>query len=192
MGSRRGDGVAAGDEQGRPSSVGRPLGRGAVRDHEEGLAWRRRLVLGAIYTRKSTTDAAGENASTSIQRDSCLAYAAKQEWSVVRVYDEGDGRSGAESADRRPAQQELLRDARCGAFSRLIERDRARLGRDVEGLRKSERLLGLDGSEVWTAEGKQIKTRTGEDLADALVEVVEDRIAGPFSRSRSTWPPLWA
>ena len=86
----------------------------------------------AIYARKSTADDTRdpEDQSTTRQVENARAYAEKNGWSVVHVF-EDKGISGAEFAKRRGLQR-LLRAAREErSFSIVVVADSSRLGREM-------------------------------------------------------------
>jgi site-specific DNA recombinase len=84
-----------------------------------------------IYSRKSTEQKSADarELSTVRQIEACRAVCEKRGWSVVGVYDEGDGISGTKGQDKRPQLARLLADALAGKLDVIVALNRDRLSR---------------------------------------------------------------
>ncbi|ESZ36376.1 recombinase family protein [Mesorhizobium sp. L2C066B000] len=82
----------------------------------------------ALYLRVSTKDQTTEN-----QRLELVRVAHAKNWQIVSVYQD-EGMSGAKGRDRRPAYDQMLKDAVRAKFDVLMSWDVSRLGRSLTGL----------------------------------------------------------
>lgn len=87
----------------------------------------------ALYLRVSTKEQTSEN-----QRLELVSVANAKNWKIVSVYQD-EGISGAKGRDRRPAYDQMLKDAARAKFDVLMSWDVSRLGRSLTGL-----VLALD------------------------------------------------
>lgn len=82
----------------------------------------------AIYLRVSTSDQTTDN-----QRNDLERVAQQRGWTVVQVY-EDHGISGAKGRDKRPAFDQMLKDATAGRFDMIAAWSVDRLGRSLQDL----------------------------------------------------------
>lgn len=91
------------------------------------------MTIAALYARVSTDEQAEHGYSIDAQRDACRAFATARGWVAGQEYVDA-GFSGGKSD--RPAWQQMIADARAGAFQVLIVHKLDRFSRDVlAGLR---------------------------------------------------------
>lgn len=85
----------------------------------------------AIYIRVSTEDQAKEGYSLEVQREYLEAFAKREGFEIFKVYSD-DGISGY--SDRRPALQELLKDAKDKKFEIVLVYKIDRFSRNLKDL----------------------------------------------------------
>src|SRR4051812_40673097 len=120
----------------------------------------------AIYARVSTMDQNPENQAAELRR-----YAGARGWTIIREYCD-HGISG--SRERRPALDELLRDAKRRRFDVLLVWRLDRLGRNLKHLitlLEELRALGIDF--VSLAEGIDATTPAGRLQMHILGAIAE-------------------
>lgn len=83
----------------------------------------------AIYTRLSVEDPKRNSSSIKNQKREGKAFAKKHNLEY-KIYDEGEGVSGAKPLDKRPILAQLMNDVDNGKIKALWARDRSRLARD--------------------------------------------------------------
>jgi DNA invertase Pin-like site-specific DNA recombinase len=138
----------------------------------------------AIYARVSTTEQTAENQLGEIRR-----YVEARGWSAVEYVDEGV--SGAK--DRRPALDDLIRDARRRRFDVLVCWRLDRLGRNLKHL-----ITLLDELQAWgvafvsLAEGIDATTPAGRlqmHILGAIAEFerarIRERVIAGLARARA-------
>lgn len=108
------------------------------------------MTIAALYARVSTDEQAEHGYSIDAQRDACRAFATARGWTAGQEYVDA-GFSGGKSD--RPAWQQMIADARAGAFQVLIVHKLDRFSRDVSaGLSVIEELRNSSVSFVSVAE----------------------------------------
>jgi DNA invertase Pin-like site-specific DNA recombinase len=127
----------------------------------------------ALYARVSTTDQHTENQLTELRR-----YVAARGWAITREYVD-DGISGAK--ERRPALDELLRDARRRRFDAIACWRLDRLGRNLKHLISLlDEFQALSVAFVSLSEGIDATTPAGKlqmHILGAIAEFERARIA---------------
>jgi DNA invertase Pin-like site-specific DNA recombinase len=125
----------------------------------------------AVYLRVSTDDQTVEN-----QRRELAAYIEARGWTVTREYAD-EGISG--SKERRPALDELLRDAKRRRFDLVAVWSLDRLGRNLRHLvTLLDELQGLNVALVSLRDGLDLSTAAGRLQMQILAALAE------FERSR--------
>jgi DNA invertase Pin-like site-specific DNA recombinase len=125
----------------------------------------------AVYLRVSTGEQTVEN-----QRRELAAYIAARDWTIAREYAD-EGISG--SLERRPALDELLRDAKRRRFDFVIVWSLDRLGRNLRHLvTLLDELQSLNVALISLRDGLDLSTAAGRLQMQILAALAE------FERSR--------
>jgi DNA invertase Pin-like site-specific DNA recombinase len=141
-------------------------------------------VRAAIYARVSTVDQEPENQLQELRR-----YVQARDWTAVEYVDRGV--SGAK--DRRPALDDLIRDARRRRFDVLVCWRLDRLGRNLKHLiTLLEELQALGVAFVSLAEGIDATTAAGKlqmhilgAIAEFERERIRERVLAGLQRARA-------
>lgn len=138
----------------------------------------------ALYLRVSTAQQTVENQRLELEK-----YAGRQDWSIVKVY-EDSGISGSRSD--RPALQAMLKDAAKGKFSILVVWKIDRLARSVADLLNILQVLrghGVDfisttqAIDTTTSYGKMVMTFLGA-IAEFERETIIERVKSGIQRAK--------
>lgn len=125
------------------------------------------MTIAALYARVSTDEQAEHGYSIDAQRDACRAFATARGWAAGQEYVDA-GFSGGKSD--RPAWQQMIADARAGAFQVLIVHKLDRFSRDVlAGLRVIADLRAAGVSFVSVSEQMDFTTPMGGVMLTMLL-----------------------
>lgn len=125
------------------------------------------MTIAALYARVSTDEQAEHGYSIDAQRDACRAFATARGWTAAQEYVDA-GFSGGKSD--RPAWQQMIADARAGAFQVLIVHKLDRFSRDVlAGLRVIADLRAAGVSFVSVSEQMDFTTPMGGVMMTMLL-----------------------
>ena len=135
----------------------------------------------AIYARFST-DRQNES-SIEEQVRACTDYATRQQWAVVKTFDD-KGISGA-ALGNRPGVQQLQVDAAAGVFDVLLVTDLSRLSRNQGDLPKliarltqrRIRVIGVQDGTDTSRKGYKLQVGVSGIIGEAFREMVKERTA---------------
>ncbi|WP_394886809.1 recombinase family protein [Mesorhizobium sp. AaZ16] len=146
----------------------------------------------ALYLRVSTKDQTTDN-----QRIELEQVAQAKGWRIAAIY-EDDGISGAEGRDKRPAYDQMLKDAVRARFDVLLSWDVSRLGRSLTGLVQSLDDLHANGVDLYlhkqaidttTPSGKAMFQMTGV-FAEFERAMIRDRVLAGLARAKASGKTL--
>ncbi|MER8484251.1 recombinase family protein [Mesorhizobium sp. M1322] len=140
-----------------------------------------------LYLRVSTKEQTTEN-----QRLELVRVAQAKNWKIVSVYLD-EGISGTKGRDRRPAYDQMLKDAVRAKFDVLMSWDVSRLGRSLTGLvaaleelhsQNIDLYLHQQAIDTTTPAGKAMFQMTGV-FAEFERSMIRERVLAGLARARA-------
>lgn len=140
----------------------------------------------ALYLRVSTKEQTTDNQRIELDR-----VASAKGWQILATY-EDEGISGAKGRDKRPAYDQLLKDATRARFDVVMVWDVSRLGRSLTGLVQALDDLHSNGIDLYlhqqaidttTPSGKAMFQMTGV-FAEFERAMISERVKAGLARAR--------